>query len=247
MSWDMAVFIVLGAMAGGFINGLAGTGTALFALGFFLVALEPMSAVALVALMAIVTGLQGIWEIRGSLTANIPRSMRFIVPGLIGVPVGISLLGYVNADILKIIIGLFLITYGGFFSFRKNLPKFERRTPVLDGGVGLTGGVLGGMASLSGALPVIYFSMRPWPKAETRAVLQPYNMAILSTTAVLLWWRGAYDGTTVTAFLIALPASILAAQMGLMVFRRLSDSAFRRLLIALCLLLGLGILLRALV
>jgi uncharacterized membrane protein YfcA len=88
--------------------------------------------------------------------------------------------------------------------------------------------------------------MRPWPKAETRAVLQPFNVSVLFTTTVMLWWRGAYDTSTVTAFLIALPTSLVAAQIGIAVFKRISDNIFRRLLIGLSLLLGLGILIPAL-
>jgi uncharacterized protein len=246
VSWPDILIILTGALAGGFINGLAGTGTALFALGFFLVALDPVSAVAVVALMSVVTGLQGLWEVRGALTRNVPRLLRFIVPGLAGVPVGILLLTHIDAGTLKLIIAALLIVYGGFFSFRRNLPKFERRTPVLDAGVGLIGGVLGGMAGLSGALMVIWCSLRPWPKAETRAVLQPFNVSVLLTTTAMLWWGGAYTAATLTAFLIALPASFLAAQAGLFVFRRIADDTFRRLLIGLSLLLGLGILTSAL-
>lgn len=246
MSSADILFVVAGALAGGFINGLAGTGTALFALGFFLVALEPISAVAVVSLMSVLTGLQGLWEVREALGRNVPRLLRFIVPGLAGVPVGILLLSHIDAETLKLIIAALLVVYGGFFSFRRNLPRFERRTPVLDSGVGLIGGILGGMAALSGALVVIWCSMRPWPKAETRAVLQPFNVSVLLTTTTMLWWRGAYTSTTLTAFLIALPMSLLAAQAGLLVFRRISDTTFRRLLIGLSLLLGLGILLNAL-
>lgn len=240
-------FILLGAFAGGFVNGLAGTGTALFALGFLLVALEPVNAVAVVTLMSVVTGMMGLWEVRAALKVNVARLMRFILPGLVGVPVGIALLSYINTETLKLIIAALLIVYGGYFSLRANLPRFDRRTPVLDAGVGLTGGILGGMAGLSGALASIWCSMRPWPKAETRAVLQPFNVAILSLTAVMLWGRGAYDNTTTTAFLIALPVSLLSAQIGLLVFRRVSDNMFRRLLIGLSLLLGLGLLADALV
>ncbi|MCK0149265.1 sulfite exporter TauE/SafE family protein [Marivita sp. S6314] len=247
MSWSAILFILIGASAGGFINGLAGSGTALFALGFILVALDPVSAVALVTLMSVVTGFQGLWEVRSALSRNVPRLMRFILPGIAGVPVGVGLLSLIDAETLKLIIAIFLILYGGFFSFRANLPKFDRRTPVIDSTIALVGGVLGGMASLSGALPMMWLSMRPWPKAETRALLQPFNMSVLGSTTLMLWWRGAYDPQTVTAFLIALPVSLLSAQIGLMVFRRITDDMFRRLLIGLSLLLGLGILIRALV
>ncbi|MEO0381893.1 MAG: sulfite exporter TauE/SafE family protein, partial [Pseudomonadota bacterium] len=53
MNFDFAFYLVLGAVAGGFINGLSGTGTALFALGFYLVVLDPVQAVAIVALMSV--------------------------------------------------------------------------------------------------------------------------------------------------------------------------------------------------
>lgn len=247
MSWTDVIFILIGGIAGGFVNGLAGTGTALFALGFLMVALDPVSAVAVVTLMSVTTGLQGLWEIRAALVQNVPRLLRFILPGLAGVPVGLLALTFINADMLKVLIGVLLIVYGGFFSFRANLPRFERRTPILDMGVGLTSGLLGGMAGLSGALLTIWCSLRPWPKVETRAVLQPFNVSILGATTVLLWWKGAYTSTTITAFLIALPASFLAVQVGLWVFRRISDTAFRRLLIVLSLALGLGIMVNALI
>lgn len=246
MSWADVAFIMTGAFAGGFVNGLAGTGTALFALGFLLVVLDPISAVALVSLMSVVTGMQGLWEIRAAMRRNVARRLRFVLPGLAGVPLGILLLAHIESETLKIMVGTLLIVYGGFFTFRTNLPKFERLTPALDSGVGLAGGIMGGMAGLSGALPLIWCSMRPWPKAETRAVLQPFNVAVLGATTVALWWRGSYTTTTVTAFLIALPASLLAAQIGLTVFRRISDNTFRRLLIGLSLLLGLGILVNTL-
>ena len=240
MSGIDIAFILAGAFAGGLINGLAGTGTALFALGFLMVALNPVSAVGVVVLMSVVTGLQGLWEVRAALRENMARRLRFILPGLAGVPVGVLLLNHMDANFLKLLIAALLILYGGFFSFRANLPKFERRTPVLDSLMGFSGGFLGGMAGLSGALLVIWLSMRPWPKAETRAVLQPFNVAILGLTALMLWQDGVYDSTTMTAFFIALPASFVAVQIGLWLFRRISDTAFRRLLIGLSLLLGLG-------
>lgn len=242
MSLVDIAFIVAGGLVGGFVNGLAGMGTALFALGFLMVALEPASAVAVVTLMSVVTGIQGLWEVRAALRLNQARLMRFILPGLVGVPVGITLLSGVDERSLKLVIGTLLITYGGFFSFRGNLPLLERRTPVLDGGVGLIGGLLGGMAGLSGALLVIWLSMRPWSKAETRAVMQPFNVTMLGLTTLMLAWQGAYDRTTLTAFAIALPASFAAVQVGLWLFRRISDMMFRRLLIGLSLFLGLGIL-----
>lgn len=238
--------MVLGAFAGGFINGLAGTGTALFGLGFYLMVLPPITAVAVVALMSVLAGLQGLWVVREQIKHKPVRVLRYVVPGLAGVPLGISLLQSIDAQTLRLGIALLLIVYGGYFSFRAVLPAFDRRTPWLDSLIGFVGGVLGGAASVSGALPAIWLSLRPWPKRETRAVLQPFNVAILSTTVALLYFRGAYDDTAIQATLIAIPVGLLASQIGLYVFKRISDEFFRRLLIGLTLLMGLGIFFQAL-
>ena len=107
--------------------------------------------------------------------------------------------------------------------------------------MGLLGGILGGTASVSGALPQMWVSLRPWTKSETRAVLQPFNVAILSTTVVALAFKGAFDATAQTALLVTVPLGLIAAQIGIAVFRRLSDAGFRRLLILLTIAMGLGI------
>lgn len=241
MNGETLLFLSLGAAAGGFINGLSGTGTALFALGFYLVVLDPIRAVAIVALMSVLAGLQGLWIVRREIFAQPRRLLRFVLPGLVGVPIGLSLLDIIDAGTLRVAIATLLIVYGGYFAFRAALPAFARKTPVVDSLVGLVGGILGGAASVSGAIPAMWLSIRPWTKAETRAVLQPFNVAILSTTICLLVLKGAYDRTALTALLVTIPVGLIAAQIGITVFRRLSDTGFRRLLIVLTLLMGLGI------
>ena len=246
MTPEIIMYLILGGFAGGFINGFSGTGTALFAIGFFLIVMEPKTAVAVVALIAVLSGIQGLVLVRKEMRHNTSRLFRFIIPGMIGVPIGIALLEYINAASLRLLVAVLLIVYGGYFGFRGALPKLERVTPVIDGSVGFVGGILGGLASLSGALPTIWLSMRPWPKAETRAVLQPYNFVLLVMTVVMLAMQGAYDKAAWTALAFALPAGLIAAQLGITVFKRVSDDQFRRTLILLCLVLGVGLLVREL-
>ena len=242
MSMELITFLILGAAAGGFINGLSGTGTALFALGFYLVVLDPVTAVAIVALMSVVAGFQGLWVVRAAIFDYPKRLLRFIVPGLLGVPTGVWLLAGLDADVLRYAVAVLLIVYGAYFSFRAALPAFERSTPVLDCCVGGLGGLLGGAAGMSGALPAMWMSLRPWTKFETRAVLQPFNMVMLITTVGLLFAQGAYDGPAVQAIFVTVPTGLIAAQVGIAVFKRLSNTGFRRMLIGLNLVMGLGIL-----
>ena len=244
MTPEVALLVISGAAAGGLINGLAGFGTALFALGFFLNVMPPVQAVAVVVVLSALTGLQGLWIVRHAIGNNKRRLARFLLPGVTGIPLGVMALSFLDARSLKLVIALFLILYGGYFSLRSHLPQFTRPTPVLDMLVGLAGGILGGAASLSGALPMMWCALRPWPKAETRAVLQPFNVTVLALTAAALALKGAYTRETLLYIALALPVSVLAAQAGIAIFRRLPDAAFRRLLIAMTLVSGAVLLLR---
>lgn len=242
MTAETVVFLVLGAVMGGFINGFAGTGTALFALGFYLLVLDPIPAVAIVALMSVLAGLQGLWVVRHAIKANPNRLLRFILPGLIGIPMGLALLTILDASALRLAIAALLLVFGGYFGFRRALPALSKPTPVVDSLVGFIGGIMGGAAGISGAIPAMWISMRPWPKDDIRAIMQSFNFVILATTVVLLCLKGAYTSDALNAFLVTVPCGLAAAQMGIFVFRRLSDDMFRRVLIGLTFLIGLSVL-----
>ena len=113
--------------------------------------------------------------------------------------------------------------------------------------INASGGILGGLAGLSGALPAMWCALRPWPRHETRAVLQPFNVVILMISASLLALRGAYTAEVLPALGLAVLVSVLSGQVGIFVFKRLSDDQFRWLVILLMLASGLMLLLRTVV
>ncbi|MEM8952257.1 MAG: sulfite exporter TauE/SafE family protein [Pseudomonadota bacterium] len=245
MSLEAVVFVTIGAAFAGFVNGLAGFGTALFALGWWLQVMDPIDAVALALAISVLTGVQGVWIVRHAIDKR--RLVRFLLPALVGIPIGLSLLDRLSPEPLKLLIALFLITYGMFFAFRRNLPAITRPTPILDSLVGFLGGLLGALASLSGALPTMWLSLRPWPKAQTRALLQPFNMTVLTLSAILLAIKGAYDASVLLALALATPIALASAQVGIMAFKRINDADFRRLLIFLMLASGVVLLGRSLI
>ncbi len=241
MTLETLIIISIGAFLGGFVNGLAGFGTALFALGWWLQVMPPAEAVGLCLAVAIISGLPGlrlIWkQIEPGLLA------RFVIPAMIGIPIGAYLLTVVNAQIMILMVAVFLIIYGGFYSLRSSLPQLQDERPKQDAAIGFAGGVLGGLAGLSGALPTIWLSMRGWPKGRTRGLLQPFNMIVLIGSVFGIAFQGGYNSGSLMALLWSLPATLLGVTLGILLYSRLSDSQFRRLLIALlfasgCILLG---------
>ncbi|MEM7061331.1 MAG: sulfite exporter TauE/SafE family protein [Pseudomonadota bacterium] len=244
MTAEFVILLLAGAFAGGFINGLAGFGTSLFALGWWLQVMEPRHAVALVLVMSVVSGLQGVVRVRNAIE---PRRLAvFLIPALVGIPIGLQILEHIDARTLKLIVAGFLLTYGLYFIWRRSLPSVQGDWPVADGTIGFAGGVLGAIAGLSGALPTMWLSMRDWAKEKTRAVLQPYNVIVLGLAALGLAIDGAFDREVLITIAIAFPVTMIAAQIGLWLFGRLTDLQFRRLLIALMMVSGCVLLAREL-
>lgn len=240
------LILALGAVAAGYVNGLAGFGTALFSLGFWLTLYPPQQAVAMSVVVAIATGLQGLWMVRHQIRNQSRRLLRFLWPALLGLPLGVIALAWIAPGPLRLLIAVFMLTYGAFFLMRRSLPSFTRPTPWLDRGIGGLAGILGGLAGLSGALPAMWCALRPWPRAETRAVLQPFNFVVLVSTMAALALRGAYTPQIIQPLAVALILALIAAQAGLATFRRLSDTQFRWVVIGLMLVSGAVLLIRTL-
>ena len=176
MTPEFVFFVVAGAFSGGFINGLAGFGTSLFALGWWLQVMSPIQAVSIALVMSVVSGIQGVILVRKDIVWS--RLALFLVPALFGIPIGLQILRWIDANLLTMAIALFLLLFGSYFLFRRELPNIARATPLIDTLIGFTSGILGAVAGLSGSLPTIWLSLRDWTKKQTRAVLQPFNVAI---------------------------------------------------------------------
>ena len=246
MSGEVIVLIIAGAFAGGFANGLAGFGTGLFALGWWLAAMPPLDAVITVVILSLVGGVQGLYAVRNSF--DFGEQLRFLLPALIGVMLGYLFLDAVNIIMLKLlVVASLLILFGGFFTFRKTLPKLTKRYLAADVFVGFVGGLFGMMAGMSGAILTMGCSLYDWSKARRRALVQPFNMIVLGTVLALMIWRGVIDSSIWLIVALALPFSVIGTQTGIFVFRRLNDRQFQRLLIWLIFVSGLVLLGRELI
>ena len=92
MGAEQIAVVLLGALAGGFVAGFAGFGTGITALGIWLYALSPATAASLVVICSVVTQVQTIPMVWKHIQPR--RVLPFIVPGLLGVPIGVVLLAF---------------------------------------------------------------------------------------------------------------------------------------------------------
>lgn len=240
---DIAI-VVAGALAAGFVNGLSGTGYALVALGFWLQAMSPLTAAPLTALCGVaghVQSLPTIWK-----GMRWPSLWPMLAAGIVGVPIGTMLLEDVRPQPLKIGVGAFLILYSGWMAFVRRPPIVTGGGRLADAAVGFTGGLMGGMASLSGPAPAIWAQLRGFGKNEQRGINQPFNMSVLLLALVSAGIAGFLDRTFFIWAAICVPTTLIGARIGLMLYRRVDDAQFRRIVLALLTLSGLSLIVTSL-
>jgi len=233
------VLVVLGALCGGFVTGLAGFGTGLTALAFWLHVVSPAVAAVLVTACSVVGQTQSLFTVRRAVTWR--RLWPFLVGGIAGVPAGVALLQSVDPRTLKVFLGMFLTGYAGVMLALRRLPATSWGGRVADGVVGFGGGTLGGLAGLSGPLPTIWCGIRGWTADAQRAVYQPFNLIILAITLCTYVTRGVVTGDVWMEVAACIPATVAGAYLGIRAYGRINDRQFK--LIVLCLLLVSGIVL----
>ena len=110
-----------------------------------------------------------------------------------------------------------------------------------DGAVGFAGGILGGLAGLSGILPTLWRTLRGWARDDQRAVYQPYNLTILSCALVTMRFGGMLDRAFWILFAAVLPATMIGVRIGVTTCRHLADHSFRRVGLVVLLISGVAL------
>ncbi len=237
---ELVLIIGAGALVAGFVSGLAGFGTGLVALGFWLHAIEPLLAAPLVVICSVVGQAQATATLRRGV--RVARLWPFLAGGLLGVPLGVAVLGAVGdsgeVESFRAGVGIFLILYAGVMLAARELPVIDWGGRAADGAVGLLGGVMGGVAGLSGPLPTLWCGLRGWSKDAQRGVYQPYNLGVLGFTLGVYAVQGVVTAEVLELAAICLPMTLLGGWLGLRSYGRLDDRQFRALVLWLLLASG---------
>jgi uncharacterized membrane protein YfcA len=228
--------LLFGALAGGFVSGLAGFGTALMALGIWLYVVKPDVAVQLVLICSIIAQtwtLPSIWR-----SIDFKMITPFIVGGLAGVPIGTVLVAYADPHLFKLAVGIFLLIFPAALYFQRRPMALTIGGKVADAGIGFAGGVLGGLAGLSGPIPILWASVRGFGKDERRGLFQTFNWTILTAAFVVQAGSGLVTRETMWLALLVLPATIGGAWLGTRTYHALSDGNFRDVVLGLLFISG---------
>ena len=233
-------FFLLAAFIGGFASGLAGFAMGFVVSGIWLHILTPVETTALIVGYGVVTQGYGVWKLKRAITWRLVAP--FIIGGAVGVPIGTVLLTYVDPANLRTGVGVLLVTYGAYGLAQPAL-KPVAATLAADAGIGLVNGMLAGMTGLPGFVITIWCQLRGWAKDTQRAVFQPVMLSAIILNVISLALVGAITTHIMQLYLLGLPAMLAGVWVGFKLYGKLDEIAFRKVILGLLLIAGLGLIL----
>jgi len=234
-SLELPLFLVA-TFAGALVAGLSGFAFGLVAASIWLCILTPLQTATLIVAFGLIVQGYSVWKLRSSLDWK--KLAPFVLGAALGVPVGVGILTWANPAHVRIGVGAFLVLYSLYALFRPAIEPVKAGGAAADAGVGFLNGMLGGITGLAGILVTIWCGLRGWPKDVQRTVFQPVAVATFLMSALWIGARGAITADTIKLFLIGLPALLAGTWLGLRLFGRLNEAAFRKLVLVLVLASG---------
>ncbi|HPI50335.1 MAG TPA: sulfite exporter TauE/SafE family protein [Hyphomonadaceae bacterium] len=234
------LIVIAGAVLAGFVQGLSGFAFSLAALSIWAWAVDPQLAAPMAVFGSLVGQLVALpltWK-----GTNLKRVAPFVIGGLMGVPLGIFLLGVLDPAGFKLGLGAFLLVYCPAMFFAPSTWALKWGGAWANGASGWVGGVFGGIGGFAGAIPQLWCTVRGWDKDTQRGVMQVFNICMhVATLTGYLIAGDRINGETLWMFVVITPALVVPVLLGALVFRRLDQRAFRRIVLGLLFVSGVGL------
>ena len=240
LTWPTLAILWAGAFLGGMASGGAGFAFAVVASSIWLHVIDPVRSAFLIVFCGTVMQVSLIWPMRKSLQPA--RLWPFLLGCAIGIPLGAWALLAIDPTAFRILVGVILVAYS-VYALLAHPPMVRGGGRLADGVIGWVGGVMGGLAALSGAVPTIWCQLRGWTKAEQRGVYQPFIVVMQLAALAALYVGGGIDRATGPVMMLTLPAILIGTFVGLRLYARVNDRQFRLIVLLLLLASGVALLL----
>jgi len=235
--------LILGAAVAGLVQGLSGFAFGLVATSIWVWTLPPQ----LVAVMSVFGALTG--QIVAAITTRRsvmwPRLAPLLAGGLCGLPLGLWLLPRLDSVSFQLGVGALLAVWCPVMLVSGRIPRIQRGGRWADALAGAAGGITGALGGFTGPLPTLWCTLRGWDKDTLRAVVQNFNLAMLSLT-----FAGYLAAGVVTAPMLPQLGAVAAALLGPVLvgarlYTAISPEAFKRVVLTVLAFTGVALLSKA--
>jgi uncharacterized membrane protein YfcA len=237
----------------GMMSGLTGFAfSAIGALTLFILA--PITAVPLLQALSACNQVLSV----GKLRKDMPKTLRewfpygpgpAILGGLAGVQAGVWVLNNLPGPKIMIILGILITLYSIYSLFKPAALKIHGYGgPITGVAVGALGGAIGGFTAFPGLTVVVWTGLRGLSKVQSRHIVQPF---ILTLQLVSLVTNGVqhpknFGVSFWTSLILMIPVVLPGTLLGVWLYHKVSEVAFKRACFILLGIAGIGLLVKAL-
>jgi len=238
----MELYILVAVvLAAGFVTGLSGFGFGLVSMGFLPLFMSIRVANPFVSLFSVFLFLAMIYPLRRHV--RLDTLLPLLVGAAVGVPLGIFALALLDEVILKRILGGIILLYLAYdLLLRERFPGDLHR--AWGYAAGLLAGAFSGAFSVSGPVAIAYINTRHADKLTLKANIVAYFLVLLAYKIPLLFVGGLVTEEVLRYVLILSLPTAAGLAAGMLLFRRLSNRVFSRIVQGVLLVSALLLLIR---
>ncbi len=225
------MIVLIGAGLAGFVQGLAGFAIGLVAMPFWSDRMAPQVVAPLIALCSLAGQLLTVRTVWAAV--DFRRAAPMVAAGLLGIPVGVWLLPAVDAGVFRFWVGVLLCAYCPAMLLAPRLPAIRWGGRGADAAAGLVGGVMGGLAGLSGPAPTLWMTLRGWERDVQRGMIQAFLIVVQAAALVGFAAAGLLTSAFWHMAAWTVPCVFLPSVLGTLLYGRFSADGFRRLVLGL--------------
>jgi uncharacterized protein len=228
---SLYIVAALGAVVAGFVQGLSGFAFGMVAMSFWAWTIEPQLAAAMAVFGALTGQIIAAVSIRRGFDFRLV--FPFLLGGLVGIPMGVSILPALNPALFKAALGALLLIWCPIVIFTRHLPALKVKSKIADGVVSMIGGVMGDIGGFTGVIPTLWCTLRRLKKDSQRAIIQNFNLAALAATMLAYILTGSITVDMLPMFAIVGPAMLIPTLLGTKLYIGISEKAFRNIVLTL--------------
>ncbi|MEP3244299.1 MAG: sulfite exporter TauE/SafE family protein [Sneathiella sp.] len=231
-------------LLGGFVKGVSSFGLPTVSIPVLVLILPLPTAISVLAIPMTLSNLVQM-IVSGDIKGSIRRHWTLLLPLLLTLPVGAYFLAIVNTQLLTVILGCVLVVVTSLDLMGISLSFLKKGEGIFAPAIGITSGILGGMTSLFGILPIFFFVALGLSKERFVSVVSVLLFSGSLVLAVCLQRTDFLGPLEAFYGLTGMIPILFGIWLGTIVRKRVDPIFFRKIVLALILLVGISMIYRS--
>ncbi len=222
MSDTLLLLIII--LISGLIQGISGFGFGLFAMGAMALVMPVTDAVVIVAIVTLSSIALNLWTVRNEIPWR--ETWPIILGAIPTTIIGVLLLPHLEATTLRIGIAIMILGGCAVSMWQPERALIQKAFPWAHI-TGLVGGLFGGALNMGGPPIVLYGLLRAWDKGQAKGAMSAYFFVtgILRVVVHIIAGTATWDLARQSLLLII--PTVAASYLGVLIYQRMSNHAFR--------------------